>query len=121
MYQWLKILGIFALAIFLSLGALSIAGKFLTSRIETEADPRHARALGPRDLIPVHKVRRGAYPGRRRAIEVLDALEIERAVAVGHSAGALTAVNLASNHPKRIRGAILTGYGLTVDPAQYRL
>ncbi len=47
MYQWLKILGIFALAIFLSLGALSIAGKFLTSRIETEADPRTLAPWGP--------------------------------------------------------------------------
>ena len=53
-----------------------------------------------------------------QAIEVLDALEIERAVVVGHSAGALTAVNLASNRPELIRGAILTGHGLTVDPAQ---
>ena len=34
---------------------------------------------------------------------------------MGHSAGALTAVNLASKHPKRIRGAILTGHGLTVE------
>lgn len=54
----------------------------------------------------------------RQAIEVLDALEIERAVVLGHSAGALTAVKLAANHPERVRGAILTGHGLTVDPAQ---
>jgi pimeloyl-ACP methyl ester carboxylesterase len=37
---------------------------------------------------------------------------------VGHSAGALTAVNLAAKHPQRVRGVILTGHGLTVDPAQ---
>jgi pimeloyl-ACP methyl ester carboxylesterase len=37
---------------------------------------------------------------------------------LGHSAGALTAVTLASNHPERVREAILTGHGLTVDPAQ---
>ena len=54
----------------------------------------------------------------QQAVEVLDALEIERAVVVGHSAGALTAVNLAAKHPERIRGAILTGHGLTIDPAQ---
>lgn len=54
----------------------------------------------------------------QQAKEVLDALEIERAVVVGHSAGALTAVNLAAKHPEKIRGVILTGHGLTVDPAQ---
>lgn len=54
----------------------------------------------------------------QQAMEVLDALEIERAVVLGHSAGALTAVTLAAKHPIRIRGAILTGHGLTVDPAQ---
>jgi pimeloyl-ACP methyl ester carboxylesterase len=54
----------------------------------------------------------------QQAKEVLDALEIERAVVVGHSAGALTAVNLTAKHPEIIRGAILTGHGLTVDPAQ---
>lgn len=54
----------------------------------------------------------------QQASEVLDALGVERAVVVGHSAGALTAVNLAANDPERIRGAILTGHGLTVDPAQ---
>jgi len=54
----------------------------------------------------------------RQAIDVLDALEIERAVVLGHSAGAMTAVILAADRPERIRGAILTGHSLTADPAQ---
>lgn len=54
----------------------------------------------------------------QQALEVLDALDIDRAVVVGHSAGALTAVTLAARHPERVRGVILTGHGLTVDPAQ---
>jgi pimeloyl-ACP methyl ester carboxylesterase len=54
----------------------------------------------------------------QQALEVLDALGIERTVVVGHSAGALTAVTLAARHPERIRGVILTGHGLTIDPAQ---
>lgn len=54
----------------------------------------------------------------QQAIEVLDALEIERAVVVGHSAGAMAAVILAADHPERFRGAILTGHSRTADLAQ---
>lgn len=53
-----------------------------------------------------------------QALEVLDALEIERAVVVGHSAGAGVAVALAAYYPERVRGAVLTGHGFTADPAQ---
>lgn len=54
----------------------------------------------------------------QQAIDVLDALQIDSAVVVGHSAGAMTAVLLAADHPERIRGVVLTGHGLSVDPAQ---
>jgi pimeloyl-ACP methyl ester carboxylesterase len=54
----------------------------------------------------------------QQAIEVLDALGIERAVVLGHSAGAMTAVMLAADHPDRIRAAIISGHSLTADPAQ---
>ncbi|MDX1415302.1 MAG: alpha/beta hydrolase [Candidatus Promineifilaceae bacterium] len=53
-----------------------------------------------------------------QAVEVLDALEIERAVIVGHSAGGAVAVGLAAYFPERVRGAVLTGHGFTADPAQ---
>ena len=54
----------------------------------------------------------------QQAIEVLDALEIERAVVVGHSAGAGVAIALAAYFPERTRGVVLTGHGFTFDPAQ---
>lgn len=54
----------------------------------------------------------------QQAVEVLNALGIEQAVVLGHSAGAITAVKLGAEHPERVRGVILSGHGLTVDPAQ---
>jgi pimeloyl-ACP methyl ester carboxylesterase len=54
----------------------------------------------------------------RQAIDVLDALEIERAVVLGHSAGAIVAAILAADHPERFRGVVLTGHGFEMDPAQ---
>ena len=54
----------------------------------------------------------------QQALEVLDALEIERAVVVGHSAGAGVAIALAAYFPERVRGAVLTGHGFSLDPAQ---
>ncbi len=54
----------------------------------------------------------------QQAIDVLDALEIDSVVVVGHSAGAMTAVLLAADHAERIRGVVLTGHGFEADPAQ---
>jgi 2-hydroxymuconate-semialdehyde hydrolase len=54
----------------------------------------------------------------QQALDILDALEIERAVVVGHSAGAGVALALAAYYPERVRGAVLTGHGFTADPAQ---
>lgn len=175
-YRCLKILGLLVVALFLTLIALFITGKLLTSSLETESDPHtlapwgpgtsflstrsgevHILDIGEGDAILLIHGSTGSIADwqesvaerlaesyrvvafdsygfglsergdsfdygydlwTQQAMEVLDALEIERAVVLGHSAGALTAVNLASNHPERIRGVILTGHGLTVDPAQ---
>lgn len=54
----------------------------------------------------------------QQAIDVLDALGIEEVVVVGHSAGAMTAVLLAADYPKRFRGAVITGHSLSGDPTQ---
>jgi len=54
----------------------------------------------------------------RQAIDVLDALQIRRAVVLGHSAGGVVAALLAADHPERIRGAVFVGHGLAMDPAQ---
>lgn len=54
----------------------------------------------------------------RQAIDVLDALDVERAAVLGHSAGGVVAAFLAADHPERIRGAIFVGHGLAMDPEQ---
>jgi pimeloyl-ACP methyl ester carboxylesterase len=54
----------------------------------------------------------------RQAIDVLDALDIERAVVLGHSAGGVVAAFLAADHPERFRGAVFVGHGIAVDPMQ---
>jgi 2-hydroxymuconate-semialdehyde hydrolase len=54
----------------------------------------------------------------RQAIDVLDALEIRRAVVLGHSAGGVVAAFLAADHPERFRGAVFVGHGLAMDPMQ---
>lgn len=60
-----------------------------------------------------------SYPRwTQQAIDVLDALQIDRAVVVGHSAGGFATAILASEHPDRFRGAVLTGHGLAFDPFQ---
>ncbi|MEF9901113.1 MAG: alpha/beta fold hydrolase [Pseudomonas sp.] len=55
----------------------------------------------------------------RRLRQLLDALDIERCVLVGHSLGAITAAALASNAPERVSRLVLLspaqGYG---DPAR---
>ena len=175
-YRWLKILGLFALAILLILGALFITGRLLTSRLETETDPRalapwgsgtsflstrsgevHILDIGEGDVILLIHGSTGSIADwqesvayrlaesyrvvafdsygfglserndefeyghalwTQQAIDVLDALGIEQVVVLGHSAGAMTAVLLAADYPERTRGVILSGHGLTIDPAQ---
>ena len=175
-YRWLTILGLLALAVFLVVSSLSIIGKLLIRRIETETE-RHALApWGPgtsflslpsgethildigegEAILLVHGstgsiadwqesvVDRLAASYRvvafdsygfglserndafdyglplwvQQATEVLDALAIERAVVVGHSAGGAISVALAAYYPERVRGAVLTGHGFALDPMQ---
>jgi len=54
----------------------------------------------------------------RQAIDVLDALGVERVAVLGHSAGGVVAAFLAADHPERIRGAVFVGHGIAVDPMQ---
>jgi len=54
----------------------------------------------------------------QQAIDVLDALGIEQAVVLGHSAGAMTAVLLGADYPERFRGVVITGHSLSGDPTQ---
>src|SRR5437762_12407138 len=41
------------------------------------------------------------------ALAILDAMEIERAVLVGHSMGGLHSINLAARHPERVRALVI--------------
>jgi 2-hydroxymuconate-semialdehyde hydrolase len=54
----------------------------------------------------------------QQTIDILDALQIGRSVIVGHSSGAAVAAVVAADHPERVRGVVLVGHGLAVDPAQ---
>jgi pimeloyl-ACP methyl ester carboxylesterase len=47
-------------------------------------------------------------------LAVLDQLELERAVIVGHSLGAYIAARLAADHPERVSSALLIDGGLTI-------
>lgn len=65
-----------------------------------------------------HGLRYGNALWARQAVDVLDALEIERAAVVGHSAGGVVAAFLAADHPERIWGAAFVGHGMAMDPMQ---
>jgi 2-hydroxymuconate-semialdehyde hydrolase len=65
-----------------------------------------------------HPLQYGLALWSRQAVDVLDGLEIERAVVLGHSAGGAVAALLAADHPERFRGAVFVGHGVALDPAQ---
>ncbi len=65
-----------------------------------------------------HGLQFGLALWARQAVDVLDALEIERAVVLGHSAGGAVAALLAAQHPERLRGVVFVGHGVAMDPAQ---
>ena len=65
-----------------------------------------------------HGWRYGNRLWEQQCLDVLDALEIERAVVVGHSAGGVVAATLAADHPERVRGAVFIGHGIAADPTQ---
>jgi pimeloyl-ACP methyl ester carboxylesterase len=54
----------------------------------------------------------------RDLLAVLDRLEIEQTVAVGHSLGGYIVARLAADHPERVRAAVLVDGGLTIPGAQ---
>jgi len=55
----------------------------------------------------------------RQAIDVLDALEIERvALLMGHSIGGTVAACVAADNPERVERVVLVGNGMAMDPVQ---
>lgn len=65
-----------------------------------------------------HGVGYGIALWARQAIDVLDALGVERTTIMGHSAGGAVAAILAADHPERVRAAVFVGHGVAMDPAQ---
>jgi pimeloyl-ACP methyl ester carboxylesterase len=65
------------------------------------------------------------HPGRygialwaQQAVDVLDALEIERVTVVGHSVGGCVAAIFTADHPERVNRAVFSGHGIAMDPIQ---
>ena len=54
----------------------------------------------------------------RDMLAVLDALDIERSLLVGHSLGAYVVAQLAADHPQRARGVVLVDGGLTIPGSE---
>jgi len=54
----------------------------------------------------------------RQAVDVLDALEIERVTVVGHSAGGAVAAILSADRPERVSRTVFIGHGMAMDPMQ---
>jgi 2-hydroxymuconate-semialdehyde hydrolase len=65
-----------------------------------------------------HGLRYGIALWARQAIDVLDALDIERASVVGHSVGGCVAAILTADHPERVDRAVFIGHGIAMDPVQ---
>ncbi len=65
-----------------------------------------------------HRGRYGIALWAEQAVDVLDALEIEEVVVVGHSAGGCVAAILTADHPERVDRAVFIGHGMAMDPVQ---
>jgi 2-hydroxymuconate-semialdehyde hydrolase len=65
-----------------------------------------------------HGWRYGIALWAQQAVDVLDALEIERVTVVGHSAGGCVAAILTADHPERVDRAVFIGHGMAMDPMQ---
>ena len=90
-------------------------GERLAARQRVVAFDNYGFGLSDR----AHGWRYGNALWAQQAIDVLDALGIERALVVGHSAGGVVAATLAADHPERFRGAVFIGHGIAVDPSQW--
>jgi len=90
---------------------LQVAGLARHFRVVTFDPPGNGRSDRSTEV--------GAYDARRKteyALDVLDAVGVERAVVVGLSAGAAQALQLAGDHPERVLGAVFLGPALPLGP-----
>lgn len=66
-----------------------------------------------------HGLRYGPALWARQALDVLDALEIERVTVVGHSVGGVVAAMFSADHPDRVERSVFIGHGIAMDPMQW--
>ena len=66
-----------------------------------------------------HPLRYGPALWAGQAVDVLDALEIERVTVVGHSVGGSVAAMFTADHPGRVERSVLIGHGMAMDPMQW--
>ncbi len=65
-----------------------------------------------------HGGRYGIALWAEQAVDVLDALDIERVTVVGHSAGGCVAAIFTADHPERVDRVVFIGHGIAMDPTQ---
>jgi pimeloyl-ACP methyl ester carboxylesterase len=65
-----------------------------------------------------HDWRYGIALWARQAIDVLDAMGIERVTVVGHSVGGCVAAIVSADHPERVDRSVFIGHGIAMDPVQ---
>lgn len=66
-----------------------------------------------------HGLRYGPVLWKQQAVDVLDALEIERVTVVGHSVGGSVAAMFTADHPDRVERSVFIGHGMAMDPMQW--
>jgi pimeloyl-ACP methyl ester carboxylesterase len=66
-----------------------------------------------------HGLRYGPVLWKRQALDVLDALKIERVTVVGHSVGGSVAAMFTADHPDRVERSVFIGHGMAMDPMQW--
>jgi pimeloyl-ACP methyl ester carboxylesterase len=55
----------------------------------------------------------------RQALDVLDAIGVERVTVVGHSVGGSVAAMFSADNPERIERSVFIGHGMAMDPMQW--
>jgi pimeloyl-ACP methyl ester carboxylesterase len=66
-----------------------------------------------------HGLRYGPVLWKQQALDVLDALGIERVTVVGHSVGGSVAAMFTADHPDRVERSVFIGHGMAMDPMQW--
>lgn len=65
-----------------------------------------------------HGLRYGPALWVQQAVDVLDALDIERVTVVGHSVGGSVAAMFSADHSDRLERSVFIGHGIAMDPMQ---